>query len=345
MAGLFSKLFSGLDKGSNALLEQVASLKTKFDALKDKAGRAIDTASRFEQDAVRLRDEIDSLKVLCGQVAAASLAQKPAGTPFTEVAFDVFSTDGDDGILQHLLHHVSPPSQTFIELSSGDHTLRRTQFLTLKDRWRGLVLSRSSEAVERLRQQKLHWERDVTVTHSTMAADAVSTSAASAGLSGDIGLLNIHLEGMDYWAWQALSSVQPRMVACTFNSALDTAAKITVPFQPEFSRSEAHPSQLYYGASLAALEDLASQKGYVLVGINPAHSAAYFLRRDCLGAFPAYAATTAIQSAPTRPIPTEGGPPARVTSPEWRTLLATCPAHDLSSGRTMPLNEIWKAQG
>ena len=47
-------------------------------------------------------------------------------------------------------------------------------------------------------------------------------------------------------------------------------------------RSSAHHSNLYYGASLAALTHLANKKGYALVGCNSNGNNAFYVRRDHL---------------------------------------------------------------
>jgi hypothetical protein len=53
-----------------------------------------------------------------------------------------------------------------------------------------------------------------------------------------------------------------------------------VPYNPSFSRERAHPSGLYWGASLKALEGLATQKGYTFLGCNGNGNNAYFVRNE-----------------------------------------------------------------
>ena len=54
----------------------------------------------------------------------------------------------------------------------------------------------------------------------------------------------------------------------------------------DFRRTRAHPSNLYYGASLAALCRLAAAKGYRLVGCTSAGVNVFFVRQDLAGSFP-----------------------------------------------------------
>jgi hypothetical protein len=47
-----------------------------------------------------------------------------------------------------------------------------------------------------------------------------------------------------------------------------------------FNRTKAHYSNLYFGASIAALRSLAAQKGYRFVGTTSAANDAFFVRED-----------------------------------------------------------------
>jgi cold shock CspA family protein len=58
-----------------------------------------------------------------------------------------------------------------------------------------------------------------------------------------------------------------------------------VPYDPSFVRSQKHSSNLYYGASLGALVQLAKQKGYSFIGCNSKGNNAYFIRNDKVAPF------------------------------------------------------------
>ena len=61
---------------------------------------------------------------------------------------------------------------------------------------------------------------------------------------------------------------------------LPEAAFVTVPYDPTFRRLERHYSGLYFGASIAALQHLAAQKGYAFVGSCSNGINAFFVRAD-----------------------------------------------------------------
>jgi hypothetical protein len=67
-----------------------------------------------------------------------------------------------------------------------------------------------------------------------------------------------------------------------YNAVFGPARAITVPYAANFNRTAAHPSNLYFGASLKALCKLTVDWGYSLFGTNSAGNNAFFVRNDLL---------------------------------------------------------------
>jgi hypothetical protein len=65
-----------------------------------------------------------------------------------------------------------------------------------------------------------------------------------------------------------------------YNSVFGDEKPWTIPYQPDFYRTNAHHSNLYFGASIQSLCDLANEKGYIFVGSNSAGNNAYFVKKD-----------------------------------------------------------------
>ena len=79
-----------------------------------------------------------------------------------------------------------------------------------------------------------------------------------------------------------LSKLNPSIIILEYNSVFGKDRMITVPYRKDFKRTKAHYSNLFYGASLPALNYVAIKKGYSLVGCNLAGNNAYFVRKDLL---------------------------------------------------------------
>ena len=55
-----------------------------------------------------------------------------------------------------------------------------------------------------------------------------------------------------------------------------------IPYDNNFVREKKHHSNIYYGASISALDFLAKKKGYSLVGSNLAGNNVFFVRNDLM---------------------------------------------------------------
>jgi len=76
---------------------------------------------------------------------------------------------------------------------------------------------------------------------------------------------------MDYWVWEAIEAVPPRVVVIGFQDILGPDRAVTVPYSSGFARAD-HAvnsgTNDYVGGSLAAMVKLGRRKGYRLVGAN-----------------------------------------------------------------------------
>lgn len=92
--------------------------------------------------------------------------------------------------------------------------------------------------------------------------------------------MSIDIDGNDYWVWNEIDCVNPRIIICEYNPIFGSKCCVSVPYKEDFYRTEAHYSNLYWGASLGAYVHLAKKKGYRLVCINQMAHNAFFVRND-----------------------------------------------------------------
>jgi hypothetical protein len=119
-----------------------------------------------------------------------------------------------------------------------------------------------------------------------ITADNVNAVFRDNGFSGEIDILSIDIDSNDYWIWNAVEVVSPRLVIMEYNDRLGPDLAITIQYDPEFTFGGDSES-FYEGASLAALDKLASSKGFRLIGCDSAGVNAFFMRHDTgVGKFP-----------------------------------------------------------
>jgi hypothetical protein len=198
----------------------------------------------------------------------------------SEAEFRVFSQWGEDGIIQHLLRHVPISRKTFVEFGVEDYRESNTRFLLVNDQWSGLVIDGSQSNIDYIKRDSIYWRYNLKAVQAFITKENINELIRSNGLGGEIGLLSIDIDGNDYWVWNAIDVVDPRIVIVEYNARFGPDRAVTIPYQADFNRSSAPGSGIYYGASLAALANLGRRKGYALVGSNSAGNNAFFVRRD-----------------------------------------------------------------
>ncbi|MCM1541812.1 MAG: hypothetical protein NC121_11175 [Blautia sp.] len=95
-------------------------------------------------------------------------------------------------------------------------------------------------------------------------------------LGGGIDLLSIDIDGNDYYVWDKIYSIDPRVVVIEYN------AKFPANFEWIMNYDESHIWKYddEMGASLKSLELLGNAKGYQLVGTNVTGSNAFFVKKE-----------------------------------------------------------------
>jgi hypothetical protein len=214
-----------------------------------------------------------------GRIEGRQLLELPA-SGIQQAEFRVFSQWGEDGILQHLLRYVAVSRKVFVEFGVEDYSESNTRFLLANNNWAGLVIDGSSENVGSIKADEIYWRYNLKVENAFITRDNINDLIRRNGISGEIGLLSIDIDGNDYWVWEAIDAVVPSLVVAEYNSRFGPERAVTVPYDAGFVRRTAHPSNIYYGASLAALCLLGKRKGYGFVGCNTAGNNAFFVRNE-----------------------------------------------------------------
>ena len=215
-------------------------------------------------------------RVLLGSMMSRLRPQKPRSLAETE--FKVFSQFGEDGIIDYLVSNAADVPHTFIEFGVENYRESNTRFLLWHANWRGLVIDGSPELVREIRAMDEYWRFDLTAAASFITRDNINELFLQHGYAGEIGLLSIDIDGNDYWVWEAIDAVDPVVVVVEFNSTFGPDACVSVPYAPDFRRTVAHSSNLYFGASLSALRELGERNGYAFVGCNSNGNNAFFVR-------------------------------------------------------------------
>ena len=191
--------------------------------------------------------------------------------------FRGLSQHEEDGITVALFDRIGADTRRFVEIGAGVNG-GNSGFLAKECGWTGLMLEIEPERASRLRTR---FAPAVRVVEAQVTRENVNELVTAHGLAGDIDLLSIDIDSIDYWVWEQLTACRPRIVIVEYNPLFGTDRAVTVPYDPTFDRRQFDvPRAAYYGASLPALAKLGARKGYRLVLLEPRGVNAFFVRDD-----------------------------------------------------------------
>lgn len=207
------------------------------------------------------------------------LARRPLPA-WEQVGFRVYSQSDEDGILLYLFALIGTENRKCVEICVEDGTECNTANLAIHHGWEALMFDGSAANIERGRHFyaacRDTWIWPPRLVHAWIEAENVNDLITEHGFAGEIDLLSLDLDGVDYWIWKAIECIRPRVVVAEYQNIWGPERAVTVPYRRDFNRHDVHPD--YCGASLAALVKLGREKGYRLVGSNRYGFNAFFVR-------------------------------------------------------------------
>lgn len=261
-----------------------------------------------------------------------------AGNP-RDYEFKVYSQWGEDGIIDHLVTRVTVTSRSFVEFGVENYVEANTLFLLKHRNWRGLVIDGSEENIATVKRSAEFWRHDLRAECSFITRDNINSIITRHGLKGELGLLSVDIDGNDYWVWESIDCVNPCIVVAEYNSLFGPNAKLSIPYKADFVRTLADPSNMYYGASIAALNHLAERKGYSLVAGNSAGNNVFFVRDDLIGTLKKLTPQEAYVQAAFREAHAPRGEVLHLTFAERQGAIASNPLVEVDTGAATTLKE------
>lgn len=214
------------------------------------------------------------------------LARSGAKLPsFREVGFKAYSQADEDGILLYIFSLIGTTNKKCVEVAAGDGTECNTANLIINHRWSGLLFDNNPDLV--YRGQRFFRKHPATYPYppkfvcAWITRENVNSLIRENGFEGEIDLLSLDVDGVDYWLWDAINVISPRVVVVEYQDILGPERACTVPYKDDFfARNYPAPQGMldYAGASLPAFVKLGKVKGYRLVGCNAYGYNAFFIK-------------------------------------------------------------------
>jgi len=191
--------------------------------------------------------------------------------------YQVYSHGYGDGMINEIFSRIGTTDRYYIEF--GFEPAENNTLFLLMCGWRGLWLD--SRAFDLRPFAPYFTKGALKCAQAYLTRDNINDVIREHYGEGELDLLVIDVDGNDYWLWEALNVVNPRVVVIEYNSLFPPPCSVAIKYAPNHARP---PILNYSNASLKALEKLGAKKGYRLVGcdflgILPWHVSYSLIRR------------------------------------------------------------------
>ncbi len=201
---------------------------------------------------------------------------------FEEVEFRAFSQNGEDGILLYIFSLIDTVNKKVLDIGCGSCMSSNHANLIINHGWTGLLIDGSEANIKKGREfyseclDTAIWPP--TLIQAWVTKENINALLATHSFQGEIDLLSIDIDGIDYWIWQAIDCIKPRVIILEYMDVWGPDRAVTVPYQENFIGKYDELGLYYGGASLLAFVKLGKQKGYRLVGCQRYGFNAFFIR-------------------------------------------------------------------
>ena len=170
---------------------------------------------------------------------------------------NVYSQNGEDGILSYLLAKAPSAPRRFVEFGAWDGRHFSNCALLAENGWSGMFIEADPDrqitlAANYATRPDIQCVLGKVTSSGPACLDAL---VAAHGALLEIGVLSIDINGNDYHVWRGSVKLSPAIVIIEFNPTIPADVMYAQPDDPDEA----------FGSSLAALTDLAADKGYRLV--------------------------------------------------------------------------------
>lgn len=195
--------------------------------------------------------------------------------PFQAWRKDTHSQSGEDGIIEHLLGMIQCKSGYFVEFGAWDGRHLSNSARLADEGWAGCFIEGSAERFQDLLKNYAANNKIYKLNAFVhgFGANCLDNLLDTAKAPAEFDVLSIDIDGNDYHVWNGLARHRAKLVVVEFNPSIPAHVIYVQDDDPSINR----------GASLAALTELAHEKGYGLVAATDWN--AFFLQQSLIDDF------------------------------------------------------------
>jgi len=191
-----------------------------------------------------------------------------------DYGYNIYSQFGEGGIIEKIFEIIEKKSKTAIEFGAWDGIhLSNTANLWMHQQWNAILIESDPLRCMDLYTNTSKFPNVVSICKKVGITkdDSLEAILKSYNISSDIDLLSIDIDGDDYYIFESLENLKPRVIICEYNPTFPAHLDI----YPESGQC--------VGCSVSALKRIAEQKGYELVALTDVNC--FFVIKEEFGKF------------------------------------------------------------
>lgn len=183
--------------------------------------------------------------------------------------FSGFSQNGEDGIIDVLRKKLTSSNRYFIEIGAADGIENNSGWLLVAEKYNGLMIEGSAKLVERARRTVVGFSIGAECHNMFVTKESVRDIRALA-FHYDPDVFSLDIDGNDYYIAQSIldNGFRPKIFVVEYNSVYGAERSITIEYRSDFVFTDAHPTHLYYGVSIAGWRRFFDKNGYRFVTVD-----------------------------------------------------------------------------
>jgi hypothetical protein len=190
---------------------------------------------------------------------------------------DVTSQCGEDGLIEKICEILGVQNKWCVEFGAWDGKLYSNSWALINNHgWNAVLIEGNGEKFGKLTDCYSGNEKIVTINalvDFNKGVNSLDGILAGTPIPGDFEFLCIDVDGCDWHIWNSLVNYRPRLIEIEFNPSIPNHVYFVQ--EPDMA--------VNHGASLRAMVELGTRKGYELVATTPWN--AFFVPREEFGKF------------------------------------------------------------
>lgn len=194
-----------------------------------------------------------------------------------DLDYQIFSQNGEDGIIDFLINRLGIKIPKFIEIGIGDYSECNSRFIYERCSPSGLVIDCMKDLEKKVSKNVNLWKGQLEIVEKKVSSKNILDIIDAKNFFDKLDIFSIDVDGIDYWIIKELPKNFSKIAIVEYNSVFGKEKSITVPNIDDFNRTNYHYSNLCFGMSLKAAIDIMREKNFYFVGVNLMRNNAFFV--------------------------------------------------------------------